>query len=130
MVATLRARKELEVLSLHNIECLVDRMLKDEHYVWQEHGFAFYVKCDDAMLKAIQEHKEYLMYPDLAAKLLAGKGQHVHFIGIYSTLPDSDGYEAILKGMAKLIDKEKPASISWYNRTMQKFIIRRLSWAS
>ena len=128
MIKTLRADKNLERLPLEAIENLVDRMITTNQFVMEEHGFAFYVRCSDELLAKIEANKEYLIYPDLAQRLLSGSGEHVHFIGIYSTKPNSNGYHSILRGLENVAKKEKPRSISWYDRFFQKFIIRRLKW--
>ena len=126
MIKTLRSDPNLKTLPDQAIESLVDRMIKDDHVVMEKCGFAFYVKCDDELLAKIQAHKEYLIYPDLAQKLIGASGKHVHFIGVYSTTPESDGFQSILKGMDHIVAKENPESISWYDRNLAKFIIRRI----
>ena len=127
MIQTLRACRDLKALALENIEALVDRMIADDHYISEQQGFAFYIKCDDETLDSVIENKELLTNPLLAQALIKGVGDNVHFIGIYSTDASSNGFQSIIKGMGKVIEKEHPKTVSWYNRTMEKFIIRRVS---
>ena len=125
MIKTLRACADLKALALENIESLVDRMIHDNHYIMEKQGFAFYIKCSDETLETIIRNKEYLTNPVLAQKLLSGIGSHVHFFGVYSTNSDSDAFKGIVKGMASVIAKEHPVSVSWYNRTLDRFIIKQ-----
>ena len=99
--------------------------MRDGHYIYQGDGFAFYFKCSDEVLKMLKEDKSILCSPGEMGKLLAGDGENIHFIGIYSTTPHNTGYMSIARGLNKLIKKEKPKSISWYDKQMKKFIIRR-----
>jgi len=126
MIKAIQKQKEMAKFSTEQIETMVDRMIKDNHVIMEKTGFAFYVKCDNELLAKIQAHKEYLIYPDLVEKLLCSTGRHIHFIGVYSTTPESDAFQAILRGIEHILKKENPKSISWYNRTMDKFIIRRI----
>lgn len=128
MIKTLRADPNLRVLTQKNIEVLVDNMLKSGHYVIEDHGFAFYIKCDDETLEHIQRNKHLLTDPKYARELLTKTGKHIHFIGVYSTTPLEDGSISILRGMHRVAEREKSDTLSWYNRTLEKFIIRRVSW--
>uniref|UniRef100_A0A6M3K4Q8 Uncharacterized protein n=1 Tax=viral metagenome TaxID=1070528 RepID=A0A6M3K4Q8_9ZZZZ len=108
------------------IEWMVDYMLTNKRYVEGKDGFAYYIKCDDATLDRIRRNKKYITDPEFMKKLLASDGDNVHFIGVWSNTPNSDGYKNIVEGMKKLVETEKPSTVSWYNRDLKKFILRRI----
>ncbi len=84
-------------------------------------GFAFYLKLRDKQIKEIKKNPELLTRQDSMKLFLKQDGDNIHFIGIYGKKIIS-----IRQGLKEIIKKEKPRSVSWYNKDMTKFIFRRI----
>lgn len=125
MINRLREVKDLSELPYEAVEALVDKMLANGHYIYQGNGFAFYIKCSDAALDNLKKDKSILYNTEKVRELLDGDGPNVHFIGLYGDR-QGNGYISILRGLKELVKKERPSSISWFDKEMKRFILRRL----
>ena len=82
-------------------------------------GAAMYIKLDDDAIAGILEGMIDPTSPDDMRILLSSQGDNIHFIFIVA-----DGIKTILKGLRKVIAKENPYSVTWFNPDMEFRLIK------
>ena len=90
-------------------------------------GFGFFIKLDAGWLEKVKQNPKLLLNPIAMQLLLRKNGENIHLIGIFGN-EGNKGFVSIRRGLRELIAKEKPASISWFNKKLNKFNYRRLRW--
>ena len=115
---------ELNQKKVYDFICLMDstgRMFSTAE------GFVFFLRLDAGWLEKIRQKPSLLLNTVLMQTLLRKEGKNIHFIGIYGN-ENNKGFVSIRKGFREFVAKEKPISVSWFNKDMNKFNYRRLQW--
>ena len=90
-------------------------------------GFGFFIRVDEGWLEKIKQNPKLLLNPIAMKLLLMKNGENIHLIGVFGN-KGNKGFTSIRRGLRELIAKEKPKSVSWFNKELTKFNYRRLQW--
>lgn len=104
----------------------VTNMIRADKVIYSTEGFAFYVKTSDELIKEIESNPGFILQPGNLMRVFTTPGENVHFFGVISTNKNKDITQSILRGLKDTIDKEHPKTITWWDRTMNRFIRRNL----
>jgi len=124
MVQALLNCKEYKLTDPVIVNTFVNTMVSNDRVMYEQEGFAFYVKCSDEMLAKIEANPGFILDTDNLIEVFKSKGDNVHFFGVVSI--KTNVFKSILQGIKDTINKEHPKSISWWNRDMNKFNRRNL----
>jgi len=104
-----------------DILTFVKAMVDSDRVIYEQEGFAFYVKCSDDVLDKISANPGYILDTQNLIEVFKSKGDNVHFFGVVSTKTNKRVTKGILPPIKDTIEKEKPKTISWWNPTMDRF---------
>ena len=91
-------------------------------------GFVFFLRLDAGWLEKVKQNSSLLLNAVAMQALLRCKGDNIHFIGIYGN-ENNKGFVSIRKGFREFIAKEKPISVSWFNKNMTRFVYHKFNYA-
>jgi len=97
----------------------IDYVRSKDRAIYDDRGICFYLKLNNLMLRRVREDKNYIINNILF--LLTCKGDNLHFFGLVL-----DKAVGIRREIKLAIKKENPKSISWWDKTMDKFIYREI----
>lgn len=126
MVNALLHCKEYNLTDPVLVNTFVHTMVDNNRVIYEQEGFAFYVKCSDDVLDKIATNPGYILDTQNLIEVFKSNGDNVHFFGVISTKTNGSAYKGILQGIKDTIIKENPKTISWWNPTMDRFHRRDL----
>ena len=126
MVNALLHCKEYKLTDPVLVTSFVTSMIDNDRVIYEQEGFAFYVKCSDDVLDKISANPGYILDTQNLIDVFKSKGDNVHFFGVVSTKTSGRVTKGILQGIKDTIIKENPKTISWWNPTMDRFHRRNI----
>ena len=76
-------------------------------------GAAVYYKINDAAYQGVKDGEIDMTNPEQVGMLLYFPGENLLFTHVVA-----DGFRTVLKGLRKVIEKEKPNRVSWLSPNM------------
>lgn len=114
-----------QVLSKDQILLFCKVMTQLRKIISNENGVAFYVKVSDSILEQIRKNPDLPKDPKYMQHLITSSGDNVFIFGLYTTKQNEGRFQSIRVGLTEIIEREKPKSVSWFNRRMTKLFYRR-----
>ena len=99
----------------------IDVMRRRNLVIEEEGGALFFVRVNDKTLTEIKNNSFLLRGPAYMERLILSEGDNIHIIGLFLNRKFD-----MFQGVRMIIDREKPKSISWWNKNTTKFIYRRI----
>lgn len=84
-------------------------------------GVAYYFRLNDDLFEALKEKKISFTNIDDICKCFSSYGLHIHFAFVVTK-----GINNILKGLRRVIEREKPKTISWCSHSPERLKIFNL----
>ncbi len=114
-----------QVLSKDQILLFCTVMERLHRLISNQYGVAFYVKVSDSILEQIRKNPDLPKDPKYMQHLITSSGDNVFIFGLYTTKQNEGRFQSIRTGLTEIIEREKPKSVSWFNRRMTKLFYRR-----